>query len=67
MVNAANLDQVAEAGLTQVCFFVRLFICFRAAFSLHVMSSFSFQSIVSFFQTPLTEVVSPRFVCQRGC
>ena len=32
MVNAANLDQVAEAGLTQVCLgflFVCLFVCFK--------------------------------------
>ena len=44
MVNAANLDQVAEAGLTQVCLFVlELFVVFFfSCYLFQIFASFSF-------------------------
>ena len=59
MVNAANLDQVAEAGLTQVCYFACLYAIF---FVLELFVSctpccqvFRFIQSVIFCQTPVTE------------
>ena len=70
MVNAANLDQVAEAGLTQVCLpflFVCLFVLLKAACSLRFMSSFSFYFYRYFLSDNYDQKVSPRCFCQRRC
>lgn len=71
MVNAANLDQVAEAGLTQVCLAFVVFCLFVCFIESCLFSARDVEFFVSFDRHFLSDScdqsVSLRCLCQRRC